>query len=152
MRGTCVFRSYTHPLREVPDVGQVCEYSSESPGIGKEAADVFHEDERGSSLANHSKESFPKPSLVISAELLACNGERLTRNAPRNEIHKSLPRSPIERSEIVPYRCFIQGFVFHPRHESGCGVGFPLDETNATQSVSEDEFEGEIDPSASSAS
>jgi hypothetical protein len=43
---------------------------------------------------------------------------------------------------------WIQDLVFQPRHESGRGIGFPLDVTNSTGSW-HGEPDGEVEPAAS---
>jgi len=63
---------------------------------------------------------------------LARDAERLTWIAASEDIHCATPRVAIEGSNIVPDRCFIQGRVFHPRHEGGRSIGFPLDVTQSS--------------------
>jgi hypothetical protein len=41
------------------------------------------------------------------------------------------PRSAVEACNIDPDRRAIQGLVFHPGHEGGRRVSFPLDETDS---------------------
>ena len=42
-----------------------------------------------------------------------------------------MKRARVECSKVGPDRRVIQGRVFHPRHETGRGVGFPLDVTDS---------------------
>lgn len=47
-------------------------------------------------------------------------------------MNAATPRDAVEGSQIVPYRSWIQGRVFHPCHESGRRMGFPLDVTDSS--------------------
>ena len=49
-----------------------------------------------------------------------------------NDIHDAAPWFAVEAGNVVPDRRLIQGFVFHPRHESGRGVCVPFDITNSS--------------------
>lgn len=44
-------------------------------------------------------------------------------------MNAATPWPAIEGFEVVPDRCRLQGLVFHPGHESGRSMGFPLDVT-----------------------
>jgi hypothetical protein len=74
----------------------------------------------------------PKVAWVFSAEALARDRKRLTWISCADDIHRAAPRSAVESSNVVPYNRLIQGRVFHPRHESGCGEGFPFDIAHST--------------------
>lgn len=89
----------------------------------------------------------PKISRVLLLLSLACGRERLARVARRDEIHDSTPRAAIEGREIVPDRSRIQGLFFHPRHEAGRSVGFPLDMAHSSISVSQGKPETELQSS-----
>ena len=78
------------------------------------------------------------------------NGKWLAGVPASEDIHCSTPRAAIEGSNIVPQRCFIQGLVFHPRHEGGRSICFPLDVTNSAIPGTGD-GEPEVDPSGSGA-
>lgn len=60
------------------------------------------------------------------------DGQVLAREARHDEIHRAAARPAREGREIVPYSSRIQGLCFHPRHESGRGVGVPLDITESS--------------------
>ena len=66
-------------------------------------------------------------SLVLGAESLPGSGERRTREARDQEIHRASKRSSREPLKIRPDRRAIQGRSFHPRQKDGLGVGVPLD-------------------------
>tara|TARA_R110002012_G_scaffold16958_6_gene64464 strand:+ start:3508 stop:3774 length:267 start_codon:yes stop_codon:yes gene_type:complete len=74
--------------------------------------------------------------------------ERLAGIAGSDEMNLSAPRSAVEGSQIVPYRRRSQGLVFHPRHERGRGVGFPLDVTNSSI-LGDGDFDTELEPAIS---
>lgn len=47
-------------------------------------------------------------------------------------MNAAAPSSRVEGSQIVPDRRLTQGLVFHPRHESGRRMAFPLDESHSS--------------------
>jgi len=57
--------------------------------------------------------------------------EGLAGIAGRDEMNAAAPRSAVEGSQIVPDSRLTQGLVFHPCHESGRSVAFPLDESHS---------------------
>jgi len=89
--------------------------------------DIFEEDEGWFDLADDSCDMRPEVARILGAAPFACDGERLARIARSDDVHSAAPRAAIETGNIVPDRRAIQGRVFHPRHESGCSVGFPFD-------------------------
>lgn len=93
--------------------------------------DIFEEDDRGPALANDAGDVRPEVAGIRLTEAAAGDREWLARVARSEDIHDAAPRSAIEGCKVVPDRCRIQGFVFHPRHESGCCEGFPLDVTHS---------------------
>lgn len=97
-------------------------------------ADVFEEDAARADLDDDAPDVRPEVAGVFRAEPLAGGAEGLARIARSDEIHDAAPLSASEGLEIVPDRRVIQGLVFHPCHESGCCVGFPLDVTHSPQS------------------
>jgi hypothetical protein len=93
--------------------------------------DIFEEDDRGLGLANDAGDVRPEVAGIRLAETAARDREWLARIARSEDIHDAAPRPAIEGCKVVPDRRRIQGFVFHPRHESGCCEGFPLDVTHS---------------------
>lgn len=67
-----------------------------------------------------------------------------------DDIHEAAPRSAVEGGNVVPDRRAIQGRVFHPCHERGRCVGFPLDVTHSSISWGGD-MESEVKTSGSGA-
>jgi hypothetical protein len=94
--------------------------------------DIFEEDEGRLDLADDAGDMGPEVARVVRAPALARDRERLARIARSDDVHRAAPRAAVEGSNIVPDNSLIQGRVFHPRHESGCGVGFPFDMAHST--------------------
>jgi hypothetical protein len=94
--------------------------------------DILEEDEGRLDLADDAGDMRPQVARVLGTPALARDGERLTRIARCDDIHRATPRAAVEGSNVVPDNSLIQGRVFHPRHESGCGVGFPFDMAHST--------------------
>ena len=112
--------------------------------------DIFEEDEGRFDLADDAGDMGPKMAWVIRAAPLARHGERLARIARSDDVHRAAPRAAIEGSNVVPDNSLIQGRVFHPRHESGCGEGFPFDMAHSTISGDGD-GEPEVEPASAGA-
>ncbi|SDX38888.1 hypothetical protein SAMN05443573_12528 [Celeribacter indicus] len=89
--------------------------------------DILEEDEGRFDLADDAGDMRPEVARVVRAPTLARDGERLARIARSDDVHRAAPWAAVETGNIVPDRRVIQGRVFHPRHESGCGEGFPFD-------------------------
>ena len=89
--------------------------------------DILEKDERRLDLADDAGDMRPEVARVVRAPALARDGERLARIARSDDVHRAAPWAAVEGGNIVPDNSLIQGRVFHPRHESGCGVGFPFD-------------------------
>ena len=89
--------------------------------------DVLEEDEGRLDLADDAGDVRPEMTRVVRAPPLARDGEWLARIARSDDVHRAAPRAAVEGSNVVPDNSLIQGRVFHPRHESGCGEGFPFD-------------------------
>ncbi len=96
--------------------------------------DVLEEDEVRLDLADDAGDMRPEVARVVGTPALARDGERLARIARSDDVHRAAPRAAVEGGNIVPDRRAIHGRVFHPRHESGCGVGFPFDMAHSTVS------------------
>jgi hypothetical protein len=94
--------------------------------------DILEEDERRLDLANDAGDMRPEMAWILAAEPSACDRERLARIARTDDIHRAAPRAAVEGSNVVPDNSLIQGRIFHPRHESGCGEGFPFDMAHST--------------------
>lgn len=112
--------------------------------------DIFKEDEGRLDLADDAGDMRPEVARVIRSAALACDRERLARIARSDDVHRAAPRSAVEGGNIVPDNSLIQGRVFHPRHESGCGVGFPFDMAHSTISGDGD-GEPEVEPARAGA-
>jgi hypothetical protein len=118
-------RAQSRPLRIEPEVGQSSKQLSK-PIPGNEAADVLHEDEARSHVANDTKEVVDEIALVIASELLAGDAVRLAWDPPKDEIHLSTPRCAVEGSQIREHRSLIQEPGFALLCQDFAGEGFPL--------------------------
>jgi hypothetical protein len=98
---------------------------------GQMPFDVFAEHPFGADLVDDSGDVGPKVTRIRVAGALAGGAEGLTGIAGRDEMNAAAPRSAVEGSKIAPDRRRCQGLVFHPCHESGRRVAFPLNETNS---------------------
>ena len=94
--------------------------------------DILEEDEGRFDLADDAGDMRPEVARVVGTAALSRNGERLARIARSDDVHRAAPRAAVEGSNVVPDNSLIQGRVFHPRHESGCGEGFPFDMAHST--------------------
>ncbi len=94
--------------------------------------DILEEDEGRFDLGDDTGDMGPEVARIIRTPALARDGERLARIARSDDVHRAAPRAAVEGGNIVPDNSLIQGRVFHPRHESGCGVGFPFDMAHST--------------------
>ncbi len=112
--------------------------------------DILEEHEGRLGLADDAGDVGPEMARVVRASALARDGERLARIARSDDVHRAAPRAAVEGSNVVPDRRRIQGRVFHPRHEDGCGVGVPLDVTHNAIS-GECEVQPEVEPAGAGA-
>jgi hypothetical protein len=94
--------------------------------------DILEEHEGRLGLSDDPGDMRPEVARVVCAPALARDGERLARIARSDDVHRAAPWAAVEGGNVVPDRCRIQGRVFHPRHESGCGEGFPFDMAHST--------------------
>lgn len=93
--------------------------------------DVLGKDGAGPHFADDPLDLGPQVARVGLAAALARHAERLAGISGSEEMNLAAPRAAVEGSQIVPDRRVIHGRVCHPGHESGRGVGFPLDETDS---------------------
>ncbi|MDQ0516750.1 hypothetical protein QO015_002363 [Kaistia geumhonensis] len=112
--------------------------------------DILEEDEGRLDLADDAGDMRPEVARVVGTPALARDGERLARIARSDDVHRTAPRVAVEGGNVVPDRRAIQGRIFHPRHESGCGEGFPFDMAHSTIS-GECDGEPEVEPARAGA-
>ena len=112
--------------------------------------DILEEHEGWLDLTDDAGDMRPEVARVVRAPALARDGERLARIARSDDIHRPAPSAAVEGSNVVPDNSLIQGRVFHPRHESGCGEGFPFDMAHSTISGDGD-GQPEIEPACAGA-
>ena len=94
--------------------------------------DILEEHEERLDLADDAGDMRPEVAWILGTEPSARDRERLARIARSDDVHRAAPRAAVEGSNVVPDNSLIQGRVFHPRHESGCGEGFPFDIAHST--------------------
>ena len=94
--------------------------------------DILEEDEGRFDLADDAGDMGPEVARIVRTSALARDRKRLARIARSDDVHRAAPRAAVEGSNVVPDNSLIQGRVFHPRHESGCGEGFPFDMAHST--------------------
>jgi hypothetical protein len=112
--------------------------------------DILEEDEGRFDLPDDAGDMGPEVAGILGAEAATRDGERLARIARSDDVHRAAPRSAVKGSNVVPDNSLIQGRVFHPRHESGCGEGFPFDMAHSTISGDGD-GEPEVEPACAGA-
>ncbi len=112
--------------------------------------DILKEDEGRFDLADDAGDMGPEVAWILGTEPSARDRERLARIARSDDVHRAAPRAAVEGSNVVPDNRLIQGRVFHPRHESGCGEGFPFDMAHSTISGDGD-CEPEVEPACAGA-
>jgi hypothetical protein len=94
--------------------------------------DIFEEDPFGLDFADNARNLRPKVTGIVLAFALAGVSERLAWIAGREDMNAAAPWLAVERSKVAPDRRLCQGRVFHPCHESGRSMGFPLDVTDSS--------------------
>ncbi|BBF70173.1 hypothetical protein SBA_ch1_23730 [Sphingomonas bisphenolicum] len=93
--------------------------------------DIFAEHPLGFDFANDAGDIGPQMSGIVGSSPCAGEAEGLAWIAGNDDMNAVAPWSAIEGFEIVPNRRRCQGRVFHPRHESGRCMSFPLDESHS---------------------
>jgi hypothetical protein len=125
-----------------------------SGDLGKSEAqmmgDILVQDEGRLDLADDARDVRPQVAWVVRAEPSASDRKRLARIARAENVHRAAPRAAVDGSNVVPDRRAIQGRVFHPRHEHGRSVGFPLDVTQSAISGTGEE-DPEVEPAGAGA-
>jgi hypothetical protein len=132
------------PLRIEPHLGQVTE--DDIDPSNKESADVFHEDEVGSHLANDAGVLAPEAGARALDDAGPEPGaaDVLAGEAANDEIHSAAPRSAVEGAHVRPDRGVIQDPPLHARcQDRGC-VGFPLHVADRASNSSA--AESKVDP------
>lgn len=120
-------RSDDTPLRIEPHRGQVPENASESSS--SERCGVLHEDKAWDHLPNDPSEFDPEPGRFAfdSFSVLSTDGDVGTREPASDDIHESSPRSPVERSDIIPDCEGLETAVVLAREEDVPSVGVEFD-------------------------
>ena len=98
---------------------------------GQVSFDVFKETPFGIEFGNDPPDMGPEVPGIVFPEASAGEGKRLAGISASEDMNLATPRAAVEGGNVVPDRCFIQGRVCHPGHDSGRNEGFPLDVTNS---------------------
>jgi hypothetical protein len=93
--------------------------------------DIFAEDPFGPDFIDDAGDVGPQVAGVVFSPPQSGLAEGLAWIAGSDDMNAAAPRSAVEGFEIVPNRRRCQGRVFHPRHESGRRMSFPLDESHS---------------------
>jgi len=93
--------------------------------------DIFAEHPLRPDLIDDSGDVWPEVAGIVDAAPGAGQAEGLAGIAGRDDMNAAAPWSAVEGSQIVPDRRRRQGRVFHPGHESGRRMSFPLDESHS---------------------
>jgi hypothetical protein len=112
--------------------------------------DILEEDKGRLAFTDDPGDVRPEVAWILGTEALARDRKWLAWIASTDDIHCAAPRSAIESGNVVPDNRLIHGRVFHPRHESGCGEGFPFDIAHSTISGDGD-GEPEVEPASAGA-
>lgn len=145
MRSPDVESSIHAPFSIEPRFGQVPEYVVDASAC--QARDVLQEDgSLGSRVANDPGDERPEPTFVVGLGAFSRRAPGLAREARRDDVHDSTPRSSVEGLKVIPDRRRIQPPVFHARRQDCGRKGFPFDVTHGADSRAGGS-ETEIDPS-----
>jgi hypothetical protein len=108
-----------------PQRGQVSKHGSESSK--SEHWGVLHESESRSNLANDPGHFAPE-SRPLAVESLAFPGaaDVLAREAARNHVNNSRPRSSVKTAHVRPNRERLKASIVLPLCQNLCGVGITL--------------------------
>jgi len=112
--------------------------------------DILEKYEGRFDFADDAGDMGPEVARIVRSPALSRDGKWLARIARSDDVHRAAPRAAVEAGNVVPDRCANQGRVFHPRHESGCGEGFPFDMAHSTIS-GDGNGKPEIEPASTGA-
>lgn len=140
--------------REQARFWAVAQLAKVSRDVGKSqvdmAFDIFEEGPFRSHLVDNAGDVGPEVSGIVCAAALAGAAEGLAGIAGSDDMNAAAPRAAVKGFEIVPNKRLAQGLVFHPGHESGRSMGFPLDVAHSPISALGD-MEAEVEASISCA-
>lgn len=115
------------------------------------AAHVLAEEPPSAALLGDTEHVGPEVSRVVGSASLPGRGEGLAGVPTHHEIHRSTPRSSVERSEVRPDRRRSQPPLFHARDKACRGIGFPLDSNHGSGVCTKGEVEPEVEPASAGA-
>lgn len=148
VRRSNVGRTEQTPFRIEPVTGKVTE--DDGQRSLDEAPYILQEHEARDHLTDDSVDVRPEPTVIFQSSSKTGITERLAWKAGSDDIHLSTPRTAVEGFEVRPDRSLIQGLVFHPRHEYGRCVGFPLNVSHGS-ALHSGELESKLEASIAGA-
>jgi hypothetical protein len=131
------------PFRIEPEDGKIGEDTIEPSGSNN-VGDVLQQHKSRSHVADDPPSVGPEMPLVLKSISSSGAAERLAWETGSDEIHSATPLATVEGGEVRPDRSPIHCLVAHPRHESGRGVGVPLNVTYGS-GVDAGESQGELE-------
>jgi hypothetical protein len=124
--------SFEHtPARIEPQRGQVPENDAES--AASESCAVFHEHVAGSNFTHDSRHFSPEAgSLAFDAGAFPGRADVLAREASRNHVNNSRPRSSVKAAHVRPNRERFDASIVLPLRQKLCAVGITLNCADAS--------------------
>ena len=98
------------------------------------AGDVLSEETTSPAFVEDADNVFCKPAVIVGTEPLSSNAVGLAGIARSDAMNDAAPCSSVERGKVRPDRRRSQVARFHARGQCGCGISFPLHETDAAAS------------------
>jgi len=143
----------SHVSSAKPDGGAFVAFPLELGEDGGKSAscspNVLPEEERRLALSGDADLLEEEPaSVAVESPPLAGDGEVLAGRATSDAIHCATPRASVEGGDVVPERSLRQGLLFHPGHEAGRCVGFPLDVHHSAGGSTGGKVQPEVEPSS----
>lgn len=144
VRGADGCRWNAVPFRSPPARGQIGEDSIE-PTRGKQAWDVFHEEDRGSNVANDAPDLIPEPPIVGDACALPGDAVRLAGEAGGHDFHSIGKSTDVDGRDVKIDWSRLQRPVFHASCQDLNGTGVPLAVSDGG-GVGHGELDAELEP------
>lgn len=114
-------------------------------------AHVLAEESPRAALFSDAQDVRPEVSRIVGTASLSGRGEGLAGVPAHHEIHRSTPRSSVERAEVRPDRRWSQSAFLHARDKACRGIGFPLDSNHGADVCVKGEVESEVEPASAGA-
>jgi hypothetical protein len=126
VRGPDIFSKESASRSSVAEAAKVVRNHVERGGDC--SSDVLPENKSRPCFDNNPEHFSPEHRAgSVEANAEAGDGHVLAGASANDAIHDAAKRSAVKGGHVVPDRSARQGLVFHPCHEDGRSVGFPLD-------------------------